>query len=130
MAEEWISTHPDYWRSRSAVNYAITTLASQEIIGAIGLVSIEDGQASMGYWISEPCWGKGYCTEAGKRLVQFAFQNLDLTRIYAEHLSVNPASGRVMQNIGMRHCKTTEKSDRNGQPASVELYIIKQENSL
>ncbi len=125
MAEEWINTHPQNWETRTAVSYVITSKQTKELIGAIGLVSIENGEASMGYWIGETFWGNGYCSEAGAGLVQYGFLSLGLSRVYAEHLSKNPASGRVMQNIGMKHYKTENKPDRNGEIVSMEFYEIK-----
>ena len=56
----------------------------------------------MGYWIGLPYWNNGYCTEAARAVVDFAFTDLGLHRIFAHHLVRNPASGRVMQKIGMR----------------------------
>ena len=57
--------------------------------------------AEIGYWIGEPHWGKGIATEATKQLVSYAFEQLDLVRLYAGVFSFNPASGRVMQKLGM-----------------------------
>jgi len=130
MAEEWIETHPQRWESRTDASYAITSKQTKELIGAIGLVSIENGEASMGYWIGEPFWGNGYCSEAGAALVQYGFSSLGLVRVYAEHLSINPASGRVMQNIGMKHYQTENKPDRDGKLTSMELYEIDRTPSL
>ena len=123
-AEQWINDHPLKWESRTGASYAITSKQTKELFGAIGLVSIENGQASIGYWIGEPFWGNGYCSEAGAGLVQYGFSSLGLDRVYAEHLSINPASGRVMQNIGMKHYKTEKKPDRDGKSVRMELYEI------
>jgi [ribosomal protein S5]-alanine N-acetyltransferase len=57
----------------------------------------------MGYWIGVPYWGRGYCTEAAGALLAHAFGPLGLHRVHATHLTRNPASGRVMQKLGMRH---------------------------
>jgi RimJ/RimL family protein N-acetyltransferase len=35
--------------------------------------------------------------------VQYGFETAGLNRIHASHLTRNPASGRVMQKIGMQH---------------------------
>jgi RimJ/RimL family protein N-acetyltransferase len=48
-----------------------------------------------------PYWGEGYATEAAAALVAWGFDILDLQRIHAAHFTRNPASGRVMQKIGM-----------------------------
>jgi len=124
MAEEWIEIHPKNWKAGTGSSYAITSKTTKELFGAISLVSIENGQASMGYWIGEPFWGNGYCSEAAVALVQYGFASLGLGRIYAEHLSINPASGRVMQKIGMTHYKTANKPGRDGEQVSMEFYEV------
>lgn len=36
-------------------------------------------------------------------LIRYGFEVLDLHKITARHMAGNPASGRVMQKIGMQH---------------------------
>lgn len=38
-----------------------------------------------------------------RELVRFGFEQLGLNRIYGQHMSRNPASGRVMQKVGLKH---------------------------
>ena len=94
------------------------------LLGAISLIEIEPKQANMGYWIGEQYWDKGYCTEAGAALIDHAFSVLSLKRVYALHLFTNPASGRVMQKMCMKHYNTEQRTDRFGKPASMEFYEI------
>jgi [ribosomal protein S5]-alanine N-acetyltransferase len=47
-------------------------------------------------------WGQGYATEAAKALLRHGFEALGLNRIYAHHMTKNPASGRVLEKIGMK----------------------------
>jgi ribosomal-protein-alanine N-acetyltransferase len=60
-------------------------------------------QAELGYWIGEPFWNQGLCTDAGQAVVNYGFTALELIRIHSCHIKRNPASGRVMQKIGMTH---------------------------
>ena len=60
------------------------------------------GNAEIGYWIGEPYWGRGYATAAVKLLIQFAFENLDITRAYAYVYSFNSASMRVLEKSGFQ----------------------------
>ena len=124
MAEEWINSHKEKTQSGSQLSYAIVSLNLGVLLGAISLTHMEPTQANMGYWVGEQYWGKGYCTEAGVALVNHAFSALSLKRVYALHLSSNPASGKVMQKIGMRYYATEERPDRFGKPASMEFYEI------
>ena len=55
------------------------------------------------YWIAKQYWGNGYGTEAAGVVVKFGFEAMKLNRIHATHFSNNPASGRIMQKIGMKY---------------------------
>ena len=125
MAEEWINSHEIYWETKTRVAYAIVKLDSHQLLGTISLVRIDESQGELGYWMGEPYWGMGYCTEAARELIQFSFHTLGLRIIVAEHLTSNPASGKVMKKAGMTHVKTTQHIDRDGKNASIEVYEIR-----
>lgn len=102
LAEDWISTHQPKLEAGEQAVFAATFKAEGELIGAVGLtIDSAFDRAELGYWIGEPFWGLGYCTEAAKRVVEFGFSAVRLNRIHAGHLDRNPASGRVLQKIGM-----------------------------
>lgn len=125
MAEEWISTHNEIWKTESGVVYAITMLETGQLVGAIELESIDKSLAVLGYWIGEPYWGNGYCTEAAVSLIQFSFEKLGLSKVIAEHLTTNPASGKVMKKVGMHHIESTQKADRYREMVGMEIYGIR-----
>jgi len=56
--------------------------------------------ASLGYCLDEPAWGHGYGTEGARALVEWAFDTLDLNRVHGEVDTRNPASSRVLENLG------------------------------
>ncbi len=122
MAEKWIKTHPDRWRSKTGAVFAITTKEAIQLVGTASLIKIEGTQAEIGYWIGEPFWRNGYCTEAVNALIQFSRENLDIKKFTAEHLESNPASGKVLVKAGMYHVNTVQKVDRFGKKASVKIY--------
>lgn len=104
VAEAWISRHQERFDSGRGLPLAITLGSTGELVGAMGLaISPQHLRAGLGYWIGREYWNRGYCTEAARELVQFGFEQLGLQRITGEHLRRNPASGRVMRKIGMRH---------------------------
>lgn len=124
MAENWIKTHFKNWKQMSRITYAITNNKTNQLIGAVSLVEIKGTQAKLGYWIGEPYWGKGYCTEATKALIQFSFTKLGIKNIIAEHLSSNIASGKVMKKSGMVHITIKKEKDREGNIVNMEVYEI------
>lgn len=109
MAESWISNLETIFANEKGVTFAIVaksgaSLPEQALVGAISLMGLEaDHQAEVGYWLGKPYWGRGYGTEALKRLVEYAFEDLNLVRLYAHHLTRNPASGRVLEKAGFIH---------------------------
>jgi RimJ/RimL family protein N-acetyltransferase len=104
MAEEWIQSLDDEFKHGDGATFAITLHPSGELMGAIGLtISPHNQRAEMGYWIGMPYWNQGFTTEAARAVLQYAFEQLNLNRVYASHFPRNPASGRVMQKIGMKY---------------------------
>ena len=103
-AEEWIASHRDQFQRRESVTYAITDPVDDGLIGAVGLIldTVNDS-AELGYWIGRDHWGQGFATEAARAVLEWAFDALDLHRIHASHFPRNPASGRVLEKLGMRH---------------------------
>jgi ribosomal-protein-alanine N-acetyltransferase len=101
-AAEWIGLHARAWERRASATFAIVATDTGKLVGAISLmIKSEHRRAELGYWIAVECWNRGYATEASHRLIEFGFESLGLHRIEARHLHRNPASGRVMQKLGM-----------------------------
>ena len=104
MAEEWIRSCSEEYEKDEALNFAITLRADKNLIGAIGIgLERKHQRGELGYWIGKPYWNLGYATEAATAVVAYSFQVLKLNRIYAFHFTRNPASGRVLEKIGMRY---------------------------
>ena len=103
-AQEWIATHAGPQNTTKQLVFGITTRADGQLIGTVGLreIDIEHCHAEMGFWIGVGCWGNGYATEAAKAVIRYGFAELKLNRIYAHHMVRNPASGRVLEKIGMK----------------------------
>jgi ribosomal-protein-alanine N-acetyltransferase len=101
-AEEFISTHPAKYEKGDGVVFAITLKSDGSLIGGMDLyITKRFHRAEIGYWIAKPFWNQGYATEAGKAVVDFGFTQWSLHKIIGTYLSRNPASGRVMNKIGL-----------------------------
>lgn len=78
---------------------------SYEQVGSIGY-TVEDDipigkMVHAGYFTYPKFWGKGYTTEALKRVLQFAFAENNVFRVSTGCLAENTGSERVMQKSGM-----------------------------
>lgn len=111
MAEEWIGTHQRAFEGGELVTWAITRREDGALLGAMSLsLNKANRYAELGYWVGKPYWGRGYCTEAAQEALRYAFEVLGVNRVQARHMTKNPASGRVMQKIGMTYEGTLRQS--------------------
>lgn len=102
-AKIWIEGLYSKWESGDCSAFAICHLQSGQLIGGIGLeIEKSNHNAELGYWIGREFWNFGYCTEAARVILDHGFDQLGLHRIHCHHLTRNPASGRVMEKIGMK----------------------------
>jgi RimJ/RimL family protein N-acetyltransferase len=125
-AEQWIATHPATWEAGTGVTYAITDAVTGALMGAVGLTIMPPhARGELGYWVGLPYWNRGYCTEASRALVELGFSQLGLHRIQARHLTRNPASGRVMQKLGMQAEGVSRHAIlKNGRFEDLAMYAI------
>ena len=119
------------YRQGEFYNWAIVLKGTNCIIGSIDFHDI--GQlgrtADIGYCVARAYWGQGYATEALKAVLQYGFEVLRFTRIGAEYLWENPASGRVMEKAGMRF-EADKKIIHKNRVKDSRVYVITMEDYL
>ncbi|MDM8518725.1 GNAT family protein [Anaerolineales bacterium HSG6] len=87
----------------STLNLAIVITTEEKHIGSVGLMKIQprNQSAELGIVIGDKeCWGQGYGQEAIERLVEFAFKQLNLNRIYLRVDAHHPAAKRCYEKSG------------------------------
>lgn len=127
MAEELIQWYNQLYEKGEGIYFAITFRTDGTLIGTVGLrlrTHLPYKDASLNYWIGKSYWNCGYCTEAAKVVVPYGFREYDIELIFAEHFKRNPASGRVMEKIGMRYKDFFPKDPENDASEDMLLYII------
>ena len=106
----------------------------KEEAGLMGLVELLrfDEQAescSFVYMLGCNYWNKGYGTEMLKAVFRFAFEEMEIEAITADHMAENPASGAVMQKCGMTYVRTiASKYEKNGAWHDAVEYTITKES--
>jgi ribosomal-protein-alanine N-acetyltransferase len=130
MAENWIRTHKRSFDRREAVVYAIVSRRTGKLIGAISLqLDMPNESAELGFWIGSRNWNRGYATEAAEVMLMYGFTELGLNRIHAHHFTRNPASGRVLEKIGMRREGVLRQHIKKwGRFADIIVYAILRED--
>ncbi len=118
------------YRTGTPSSFCIALKETGKVIGTIGFmwVSSENRSAEVGYSLSRSYWNQGYMTEALAAVLRFGFETLNLNRIEAQHELDNPASGRVMEHVGMlREGTLRERLYNKSRFVDVELYAILRE---
>ncbi|WP_430535313.1 GNAT family protein [Listeria rocourtiae] len=91
--------------------YGIEIVETGKFIGTIDIrIDSMNRSGCLGYALNKDYWGNGYMTEAGLAILDLAFQTLQLERVFAMHDVRNPASGKVMERLGMTYEGTLRKS--------------------
>ena len=92
------------WTNGTGYVFTIVSREAEDVIGLISLsnVSEKHGCAELGYWSGPDHWGKGIMTEAVRLALTFAFEHLQLHRVYASTFGGNEASRRVLEKNGLK----------------------------
>jgi RimJ/RimL family protein N-acetyltransferase len=86
----------------TGIRLAIDRASDGRFLGWCGVTrwNPEFRSASLGYFLEVGAWGQGYATEAGRAMLRWAFDTLDLNRVQAEVDTRNQASARVLEKLG------------------------------
>lgn len=117
----------DDYKNDNKYFWAIVLKENQQVIGTTSVVelSIKDQKAELGYCIGENYWGRGIVTELTKAVIAFLFNEVGVHRIEAKHDTKNPASGRVMEKVGMKYEGTMRHARFNkGAWCDTKIYAI------
>jgi RimJ/RimL family protein N-acetyltransferase len=89
---------------RCKYQLAIVLQTTHRLIGTCGIrmATAHAQEAELGYELHPDSWGHGYATEAARTMLAFGFETLRLQRVWAQCLSENTASVRVLERLGMR----------------------------
>jgi ribosomal-protein-alanine N-acetyltransferase len=115
-AQQWIAANT---AADVQLHWAIEIEA--QLAGGIGLTpgSLEHaGSTMIGYWLGRRFWHRGLALDAVRTLTAHAFAatGLRARRMWANVMSGNPASARVLERAGYAHEATLRRSiiDREG----------------
>ena len=98
-----------------------------QVIGDISVVSQDQESQSceLGYILGKKFWGKGFMTEAVIAILDFLLNEVGFKEIKATYVSLNPASGKVMEKAGMQYVETIPHAiQRKGYCGDKIIYSI------
>ena len=66
----------------------------------------------LSYWIGPSYWNRGLATEAGREVIYFGFEKLQIEEIEAECYRRNPSSGAVLRKLGFHYHGSERKLEK------------------
>lgn len=89
---------------------AVCLKEDNRAIGSIGLMigeksnlEIADDETEIGYWIGVPFWGQGLIAEAVRELMRYAFEDLNMKKVWCGYFDGNEKSKRVQEKCGFQY---------------------------
>ena len=93
-----------------------------QVLGDLALHLNDNGKtAEVGYTFDREHWGNGYAVESLTALVEYAFEELDVTRVFGMLHPDNPASAVLLERVGLLYEGRTKLSYWLGEENSDDL---------
>lgn len=127
VTKAWLSEEEKQEDCGGFFDFFIFIKRDEKLIGTVGLYEREEA-FELGYNLMYDEWGKGYATEAAKRVLLFAIRELGVRRFIANHSVENPKSGSVLKKCGF--IRTGEGVDHKftGEAMNVYQYEFNPDN--
>ncbi len=101
-AQAWIERSAEERASATGWPFMMVLRETGELIGSMDLsIEADRTTGTLGYWVGEDYWGRGYATEAAAGIIEFAFDILKLETVTASALPDNARSIRVLTKAGL-----------------------------
>jgi ribosomal-protein-alanine N-acetyltransferase len=116
-----LRTYGDVLERRGYSFLAVTERDGGALIGDAGLHPLGGvgPDVELGYTLARSAWGKGYATELGRALVEYAFTVLRVPRVVAQVEPANTTSRHVLAKLGM-----SERETRTAYGRPHLLYVV------
>lgn len=104
-AKEWFRFLQQARTKMQSLEYGVFLKNTRRYVGNVGLIniSLQHNHADISYYIDRDHQNIGIATEAAAEMLRFGFCDLGFEKISGVCLSVNPASRRVMEKLGMKY---------------------------
>lgn len=117
--------------SNEGINWAVTEKNNDQLIGLIGHYRIkpEHYRSEIGYMFLPQHHGKGYATESIKRILKYAFEEMNVHSVEAVIDPKNNASEQVLKKIGFnKEAHFIENEFYNGKFIDSVVYSLLKRN--
>ena len=104
MAEDTVRRFIDGYKDAHVYSWVMDV--DDVVIGTIGAYDHQDGRIEVGFSVVPGWQGRGYATEALRKVLEYLTENEGISCVTAWCAADNAASGRVLEKAGMRLVST------------------------
>lgn len=102
-AKEFILNYSHY-KKYGFGRWAVILNSTNEFIGWCGIKYTEEkDEHDLGFRFFRKYWGEGYASESAAACVDYAYNLLNINKLYGRAMKDNIASIRVLEKIGMKY---------------------------
>ena len=82
-------------------------------------------KAELGYWLLPPFWKQGIATEAAEKVIEYAFNEMNIHRLKAESEDDNFGSIATLKKLGFLYEGTQRECEiKDGKFINLEIYAL------
>lgn len=124
VTEKWLEMCVTQYSKLDTYHWGITLKPMGRLFGTIGTLPNceEPDRPGFGYCIAKEFWGKGYTTEALKRIIEYLKNEVGYRKFVCNHAKQNPASGAVMKHAGFKYVGDTSYKSFDGKREYEAMY--------
>ena len=123
----YIKTVKKYYRAAKFYDWAIVHKDTGKMIGTCGFtdINIITNSAEIGYVLNSDFWGQGIACEALQKVLNFAFEKLELQYVEAKYMINNERSKRVLEKSNMKYIgKQINAIEAKGKYHTIGIFAI------
>lgn len=129
-AFQWIKCSKS---KEESYQFGIELMSERKLVGEVDINHIDyfNEGASISYWINQKYWNKGIASESIKPIISFAFNELNLRRLYLFAYSSNESSNNLAKKLGFKlegTLRQSHKSKATGEIFSANAYGLLKED--
>ncbi len=128
----WLQKQNDRYIKDGYGYFAVVLKETGKIIGQAGLIKTQlNGEeiVELGYIFDDAVWGNGYCNEAAKECICYAFKELGILKVYCTIRPENKPSINAAKRLGMNLTGEFVKI-YDGREMSHLIFVLENNKSL
>ena len=119
MAQETVGKFIDSYGDRHSYSWVMEV--DDVVVGTIGAYDYKNNQIEVGFSVVKGWQGRGFATEALKKVLEYLTENEGIPCVTAWCASENVGSQRVLEKVGMQYVRT----DKNSLTVGDKTYDIR-----